>query len=342
MLIVWAAVSLGTNVPESAPLCRRPRPSEHDSAIVSEGSDEVSAIDRARSLNANEMGQVPVLMYHLIGHTDSQYNRTPEDFRQDIADLEAAGYYPVNVCDLASGNIDIPAGKSPVVITFDDSSGGQYRITATGELDPDCAVAIMQAAANNGEWTSHASFFPLLEVDAPDRIVFGQPEFKEQKLRQLVSWGYEVGSHTVTHLNLKKASTAETMKQLYQSKQMLEEMIGDGYEVTSIAVPFGEYPAQASLLKSGEYNGQTYTYQAALRATGGPSLSPFSDGFQSYHIPRIEVSGTGLRDLLAMFEQSPALRYISDGDPSTISVPLELDASLGSVASTSGQEVIRY
>ncbi len=46
---------------------------------------------RARSLRANEMGQVIVLMYHLIGYGESRYNRTPEAFRQDIADLKAAG-----------------------------------------------------------------------------------------------------------------------------------------------------------------------------------------------------------------------------------------------------------
>lgn len=102
---------------------------------------EVDATTRARSVGANELGQVMVLMYHLIGYEESQYNRTPEEFRQDIATLKAAGYYPVNLRDLASGNIEVPAGKSPVAITFDDSSGGQYRVMADGRVDPDCAVA---------------------------------------------------------------------------------------------------------------------------------------------------------------------------------------------------------
>ena len=152
------------------------------------------------------MGQVLVLMYHLIGYDDSQYNRTPEGFRQDIADLKAAGYYPVNLSELVSGDFDVPAGKTPVVITFDDSSGGQYRINADGSLDPDCAVAIMQEAVEQGGWASRASFYPLLDVDAPDHVLFGQPDLATQKLQNLVSWGYEVGSHTVSHLNLKKAS----------------------------------------------------------------------------------------------------------------------------------------
>jgi peptidoglycan/xylan/chitin deacetylase (PgdA/CDA1 family) len=288
------------------------------------------------------MGQVIVLMYHLIGYSESRYNRTPEEFRQDIADLKAAGYYPINVRDLVSGRMDIPAGKSPVVITFDDSSGGQYRVQADGEVDPDCAVAIMEEAVEQGGWASRATFFPLLDVDAPDHVLFGQPELAEAKLRQLVSWGYEVGSHTVSHLNLKKASTSEAQKQLYQSQRTLEQMVGGGYEVVSLAAPFGEYPAQASILKSGEHDGQLYSYQAALRAAGGACSSPFSVDFRAYHIPRIGVGETELADVLSRFETSPELRYVSDGDSDTVSVPAALDPSLGSVRTGLGQELIRY
>lgn len=302
----------------------------------------VDPVARARSVRANELGQVLVLMYHLIGHDDSQYNRTPEGFRQDIADLKAAGYYPVNLSELVRGDFDVPAGKTPVVITFDDSSGGQYRINADGSLDPDCAVAIMQEAVRQSGWASRASFYPLIDVDAPDHVLFGQPDLATQKLQKLAAWGYEVGSHTVSHLNLKKASPSEVKKQLYNSKTMLEEMIGGGYVVTSLAAPFGEYPKQASLLKSGEYDGQPYEYQAALKAMGGPSPSPFSDTFRAYHIPRVQIGEAGLTETLALFESSPELRYVSDGDPGTVSVPQSLDASLGAVRTGLGQEVVRY
>jgi len=317
-----------------------------DSAMVpaggSSGQTGIDSVAQARSLQANEMGLVLVLMYHLIGHTDSQYNRTPEEFRQDIADLKAAGFYPINVRDLEEGTVDIPAGGSPVVVTFDDSSGGQYRIGPDGRLDPDCAVAILQDAVREGDWASRASFYPLLDVDAPDHVLFGQPESAETKLRQLVDWGYEVGSHTVSHLDLREASTREVEKQLYQSKHTLEEMIGGGYEVTSLAAPFGEYPSQPSILKSGECDGASYSYRAALKAAGGPAPSPFSTEFRAYHIPRIQVSGDSLSGALSSFAASPGLRYVSDGDPDTIAVPATLEPSLGSVRPDYEQRVVRY
>ena len=302
----------------------------------------VDAAALARSVKANEMGQVLVLMYHLIAHDKSEYNRTPEEFRQDLADLKARGYYPVNLSDFATGNVQVPAGKTPVVITFDDSSGGQYRINADGQLDPNCAVAIMQEMAGQGGWASRASFYPLIDVDAPDHVLFGQPELAQNKLQQLVAWGYEVGSHTVTHLNLQKAAVAEIKKQLYVSEHTLEQMIGGGYKVTSLAAPFGGYPAQISLLKSGEYQGKSYSYSTALKATGGASFSPFSQSFYAFKIPRIEVTGTTLKDALAVFDKSPGLRYISDGDPDTVAVPASLDPSLGSVRTGLGEKVVRY
>ncbi len=146
----------------------------------------------------------------------------------------------------------------------------------------------------------------------------------------------------MSHLNLKKASASEAKKQLQQSKDTLEEMIGGGYQVTSLAAPFGEYPAEASILKSGEYEGRSYSYQAALRATGGPAFSPFSESFRAYHIPRVEVGEAGLGEVLSLFERSPELRYVSDGDPATVSVPENTDASLGLIRAGLKQEVVRY
>lgn len=336
-LVVVFTASFGTGVRVSA----ETSPTSL-AALLDTAQPLVDPVARAESVQANEMGRVLVVMYHLIGYDDSRYNRTPEEFRQDIADLEAGGYYPINLCDLVRGDVDIPAGMSPVVITFDDSSGGQYRIGTDGALDPDCAVAIMQQATEQGGWASRASFFPLIDVDAPDHVLFGQPELAEAKLRQLVDWGYEVGSHTVTHLNLKKAAAAEVKKQLYQSQHTLEEMIGGGYEVVSLAAPFGEYPAQPSILKSGEYDGQTYAYEAALKATGGPAFSPFSESFRAYHLPRVQVTGTTLADALASFERSPESRFVSDGDPTTISIPSDFDSSLGTVRMDLRQEIVRY
>jgi len=292
--------------------------SSSESSVVSSAPSGPMTAERARTIGANEMGQVLVLMYHLFDTKESEWTRTPDNFRSDIALLKSEGFYPVNVRDLVSGNIDIPAGKSPVVITFDDSSPGQYRILEDGSLDPDCAVGIMQAAVDDGDWASRASFFCLIDVVPKEREIFGQEDRKQEKLRNLVDWGYEVGSHTVTHLNLKEASTAEATKQLAQSQAILEDLIGAGYEVTSISIPFGEYPKSESILASGKYQDITYGYTAGLALGGVPSASPFSTEFEALHIPRIRGSENYVVDAIQKFKKNPALRYISDADPTTV------------------------
>jgi peptidoglycan/xylan/chitin deacetylase (PgdA/CDA1 family) len=293
-------------------------------------------------LKPNEMGQVLVLMYHLIGSTSSVYNRTPERFRQDLADLKAAGYYPVNLHELVSGRIDVPAGKSPVVITFDDSSEGQYRILPDGTLDPDCAVGIMKAAAQAGGWAERASFFVLLQVYPTGHLLFGQAEYRESKLRNLVSWGYEVGSHTVTHLDLKRASHKAAAKELAESRSMLAQMIGGGYQVPSLAVPYGAFPSDVSLLQRWSFLGDPYAYTAVLKAGGGPSFSPFSDRFDPLCINRIAVAGNELQSAIASQQKHPELRYISDGDPGTIRAPLDLPPALGALEPQPGRAIVRY
>jgi len=316
--------------------------SSTETSQPSSGSTGPMTAERAKAIGANEMGQVLVLMYHLIDSEEAEWTRTPENFREDIALLKSKGYYPVNARDLAAGNIDIPAGESPVVITFDDSSPGQYRILDDGSLDPDCAVGIMQAAVEEGDWASRASFFCLLDVVPKEREIFGQPDYQQEKLRTLVEWGYEVGSHTVTHLNLKEASTKEATKQLAQSQATLEGLIGGGYSVTSLSIPFGEYPADDSLIASGEYDGTKYTYYAGLSLGSVPSASPFSTVFRALHIPRIRGSANYITDAIAAFEKHPELRYISDGDPATVSAPTELAEKLGELRSDLGRPVIRY
>lgn len=51
--------------------------------------------------------------------------------------------------------------------------------------------------------------------------------------------GVSIGSHTVSHPNLKFCSRSELMNELSQSKRILEEIIGAS--VVSLSVPYGSY-----------------------------------------------------------------------------------------------------
>jgi hypothetical protein len=57
---------------------------------------------------------------------------------------------------------------------------------------------------------------------------------------------------------------------------------------------------------------------------------------------RVQVSGRALKELITFFEQHPELRYVSDGDPDTVSAPLILAPELGEPMVPAGLRVDRY
>src|SRR6267378_3515227 len=98
--------------------------------------------------SANELGRLMILEYHKVDYPEDRWTRTPENFRQDLEALYARGYRLHSLNALLDGRITAPAGTTPIVLTFDDSSPGQFRYVETNgvlEIDPKCAVGIPEA-----------------------------------------------------------------------------------------------------------------------------------------------------------------------------------------------------
>jgi peptidoglycan/xylan/chitin deacetylase (PgdA/CDA1 family) len=263
----------------------------------------------------NQHGQVLVLAYHLIGEPEDRWQRTPANFRADLERLLAEGYYPVNLRDLKTHNLSmVPAGKRPLVLTFDDSSSGQFRLLPDGKVDPNSAVGILLDfhQAHPADWPLRATFFVLQDVEVPDHILFGQPEWAQQKLQMLVDWGMEIGSHTISHANLAESSQEEIERQLALSQAQLERLL-PGYQVVSLSIPFGAYPEEKDLLKSGEHQGQTCQYLLAVRVGGGLAPSPQSPAFDPYQIPRVQAIDSELNYWLNYADRA-GVYYVSAGE----------------------------
>ena len=283
----------------------------------------LSEADLAR-ISPNEMGWVLVLEYHLIDEIEGDYNRSPAGLRQDLEWLYANNFYPIRLRDFAAGVIDVPAGKSPVVLTFDDSSDGQFRYLPDGTLDPTSAMGVMQNfAAEHPDFPAVGVFFSLIEVSVPERVLFGQPESATRKLQEIVALGGEVGSHTYTHIRLDQADNDEIRWQLAFSSKELEDRIGAGYKVTSLSYPLGVFPADESIIYAGESQDISYAFSAAVDVSGGASPSPFSSNFDPYHIRRMQVLQGQIDYWFTLFEERPDLKFVSDGDPATITIPSE-------------------
>ncbi len=271
---------------------------------------------------ANELGQIMMLEYHRLGYPETRYQRTPDNFRADLRRLHAGGYYPVNFIDLLDGLKDVPAGKKPIVLTFDDSDISQFRMLDDNVIDGDSAVGILLNFYNEHpqDWPLKATFFVLGDDTGNYLSVFGQPKWAKAKAKFLVNQGMEIGSHTVNHTDLSVATSERIYWELAISKHVIEEMV-PGYTVRTLCVPYGGFPYTDEFLKAGEWGDYSYEYAGNAAAWGGPTVSPFADTFDPYHVNRVEVTAESFDHWLSHFEQNPQEYYVSDGNPAVITVP---------------------
>jgi len=115
-------------------------------------------------------------------------------------------------------------------------------------------------------------------------------------------------------------------------------VLGDllpGYKPTTMALPLGALPTPSSLAAKGRWDGQAYSFAGVFLAGAEPAPSPFSTKWNPMQIPRIRSNPNwnGTRDFTAgmwldLLERNPGLRYVSDGDPQTISFPRGLASEL--------------
>ncbi len=268
----------------------------------------------------NPAGKVPVLVYRDVvapgaSAPGAGAGRLAAAFRADLQRLLEAGFYPVNLRDLAEDRLRaVPAGKRPVVLTFDDSVASQFRWLADGQVDPNCAVGILLAfhAEHNADWPLRATFFVRQEVGRPGDGLFGNSDLAVAKLQQLMAWGMEVDTLPIGGSRLNTLTDAEVQTALGLASQQLAGWL-DGYTASAVALPEGALPANAPLLSAGVHEGVTYTYAAAVLPAGGLAPSPLAAKFAPLRIPRIPVTDTTLDELLAQGARRGTF-YVSGGE----------------------------
>lgn len=268
---------------------------------------------------ANEAGQVMIMMYHVIGGSqEKDWAQTSENFRRDLERYCNEGYSLISLVDFVENNITVPKGRTPLIFTFDDSTLGHYRyiIDENGSkiIDPDCAVGILLDFGQKHPEFGHTATFYINDLP------FGQSKYWQEKLITLVKEGFDIGNHTLTHPKLKNISDVSVQKELSQLAKTVESVVS-GYKVKSLALPFGIWPKNKELSYSGVYEGYEYKHIAVLKVGAQPAKAPNTRDFNSLSLPRIKASTDIIERWLQYFEDHPEERYISDGNPQTITIP---------------------
>jgi peptidoglycan/xylan/chitin deacetylase (PgdA/CDA1 family) len=305
-----------------------------DGSTSAPGRTPAAAV-RPADVKANELGVVPVLMYHrIVAEPTSVYERTPEDFRAELERLAREDYVPVTTAEFVRGEIDIPAGKHPVVLTFDDGDTTTFSLGPDNKPAEGTAIRILQEVA-----AAHPGFRPVasLYVNADP---FGGGEAGTRALRWLHEHGFEIGNHTFGHTNLSSVSDTEVQRDIARGDEAIREAV-PGYRPATLALPFGARPRSDGLA----LQGTGYDYAGVLLVGASPAPSPFSAKFDPQAIPRVRSQGTdgdeaeyGSSSWLDQLEAEPGIRYTSDGDPEVVSYP----AGTGSPADRFAAKAVAY
>lgn len=326
-LVVLLAVASATAAGCGAAASPRTPRAASSSPVPSAASTRASAPPPVTpaSVHANELGFIPVLMYHqLLARPRGAYDQTPAQFRSEISSLYAHGYRSITAADLVAGHIDVAAGRKPMVLTFDDATRSQYAELPDGAVDPRCAVGILFSVARRyGENRPVATFF-----------VNGKP-FGDHPgyLRTLAGLGMELGDHTLTHANLRLLDRPGVQAELAAGQRVITDVL-PGAPVTTMALPFGSLPRDRALARSGTAGGTAYDFAGVFAVGSNPAPSPFSASFDPTYVPRIR-SGERSGDQtftssywLPQLYSGKVAPFVSDGDPAHVSFPKALASRL--------------
>ena len=287
-------------------------------------------------LKVDESGNVPIMMYHGIHNvTDNEYTggnvdkdgyqRTAQAFRNDLEFYYNSGYRMIRLEDYVNGIIDVEAGYSPIIITFDDGLSNSIKVTGLDEngniiIDPNSAVGILE---------SFKQKYPDYNVTATFFInggLFNQSEYNEKILNWLVNNGYDIGNHTYSHVDFTTVSKEKSVQEVGSMYNLLDKYIHGKY-VNIVALPFGspydkDHENFSSIL-NGVYNDKEYNTIATLRVGWEAEYSPFNKNFDKTFLKRIRAYDNNGKefDIEMNFDILENNRYISDGDKNTITIP---------------------
>ena len=291
--------------------------------------------DKLRDDLINELGKVPIMMYHGIknmknsetdyvgGNVDKDgYTRTAEAFRNDLETYYQKGYRMIKLSDYINGIIDVEYGYSPIILTFDDGNDNNIKVTGLDQdgniiIDKNSAVGILE------EFKKKYPDYNVTAIFFVTNNLFNQPEYDDKIIKWLVDNGYEVGNHTRGHDNFSKIDNSKTQEVVGYMYDKLESIIGNKYSKI-VALPFGSpYNKNHDNYKyiiNGSYNGVEYQTDAALRVGWEPEISPFNKDFDKTFLKRCRAYDNNGVDFdiemtLRILDKN---RYISDGNVDTV------------------------
>jgi peptidoglycan/xylan/chitin deacetylase (PgdA/CDA1 family) len=225
---------------------------------------------------------LPILMYHLIGPIrgddpaiTQRLTVTPEDFAAQMRWLKRNGFHAVSqrqAFEALEHGAGLPA--HPIMITFDDG----YRDVWANALP---VLMQLHMPATAYVITSRVSDFD------PRTLTWGQ-------LHALERGGVTIGSHSVTHPDLRTLSDAQAVVELRNSRRRLERHLHK--PVQWFAYPAGARDARiVDLVRRAGYVLAVTTQPGAVQSAQTPLELHRYEILDSTHVSGLAALLAGLR-----------------------------------------------
>jgi len=204
--------------------------------------------------------KVPILMYHSIMDNDEQ-SVSVQSFKKQMNLMKTMGYQTIKFNELKDNN------KKKFIITFDDAYENifinAFPILKKLGFNAVCFIVTNKIGAYN-DWDKN--------------------EFKKKKLmnfEQISEWlinGFNIGSHTLDHVDLTKLNKNDKINQIINSKKYLNSMFNT--KINTFAFPFGSYDDEAQSIINKYYDYAVTTKRSRF----------VKNKFNNKLLPRVPVS----------------------------------------------------
>jgi peptidoglycan/xylan/chitin deacetylase (PgdA/CDA1 family) len=146
----------------------------------------------------------------------------------------------------------MPAGKKPVLLTFDDGylNNYQFAFPLLQEFGFSALIALVADPSIRTNSWDRGKGIPVSALMEPCHV------------REMAAQGIEFGSHSYRHLSLPALDDAELEKELRRSKETIEQMLGQAVE--ALVYPYGDVDER---VKQGV---RAAGYQCAFATHSGP------------------------------------------------------------------------
>jgi len=233
----------------------------------------------------------PILLYHRIDvpPINSQYYVEPEKFEEQMKLLYEWEYTPVTIETLIKAireGAELP--PRPVIITFDDGHLDNYTT----------AFPIMQKFGFTGVLYIVGNYMGT------------EGYMTAAQIHEMVIAGWEVGSHSMNHLDLQKLDQESQVVEIVDSREKLEAEID--VPVRTFAYPFGLMNDSAGSL----------VHKAGYVAAMGLGYTHDQGLANMFFLQRRDIKGTyDLKQFSAFLPWKGDPAYLPTGTPTSTPTP---------------------